>query len=320
MATLFLFSTADHVLKDLARARAEGISGSSVEGLDNLDDFIRVLHTYAQGRDPIRELTLFAHGAPGEVTIGRTTVVVTRLDRLRNKGLDRAFSANARIVFESCEIAGSADGELFLAEFGSILLRRGGGEVVGSTGSGATPWGWFGGAVWYFGAREVKARVNVGGGVRLINNVYLRADRLRNTIDYFRERIQEARSWRRTAIRRKCATWERLLNTAHRLIASPGAPYRDIYRAWVKVDAVRRSMQQLGVIPADGTLIPEWLGPYMPLGLHVSAEVPPHHLPDARAQATSVNNVSRGLEAAKSAYPLDALDDATATTTKDRSV
>jgi hypothetical protein len=90
----------------------------------------------------LKYLDFHSHGYAGGVSLGRHDLNYDDLRMFRGHGFDALFLPGATISFMSCDLAGvrdgdtSNDGELFLAEFAAIFLRRNGGKAVGRP----TPW------------------------------------------------------------------------------------------------------------------------------------------------------------------------------------
>src|SRR5262249_39628161 len=111
--------------------------------VSDVDEFASELQKFLRERAQIAYLDFHTHGAPGGVFLGRETPDIDNLDKLRDKGFERLFTAGALINFLGCDVAQydpskdiGNDGELFLAEFAYIFLKRNGGRAVGST----QPW------------------------------------------------------------------------------------------------------------------------------------------------------------------------------------
>lgn len=197
-------------------------------------------------------LDFHTHGADGQIGIGDERIYEwSGFTACRN-----IFADNATIRFHGCNVADGPDGEYFLTDCGSLLLRRGGGRVVGHAGYAlaSRAWGFPSTTPSYIGA-TITARVRVGGGVTLENARFLRPHVLRNELRVLTLRL---RSYQQT---RLGATMQNRLRYARELLADvehllAGQPaYIDVHRARRKLETARR-----GILEAGGQYMSQ-LGP-----------------------------------------------------------
>lgn len=131
-------------------------------------------------------MLFFTHGKPGALEFGKEQLYLIDLsNELEYKGFDSVFNPGAQIRFYGCGLADSVDGELFLVEFGRIMLKSRGGTVSGSTTKQVSFEGLLGeGKVYSLpGGSWVTAEVQPTGEVRLKNAKRLNVDRISGMID-----------------------------------------------------------------------------------------------------------------------------------------
>jgi hypothetical protein len=110
--------------------------GHSTLGVGSVDNLRHSLRRLLDGPE-LDAMDFHTHGAPGVIGIGEDKLTVNALDQFRDQGVDALFKTGARVEFHGCNVAEGAIGELFLAEFGSIFLRRGAERRAGLPPSGS---------------------------------------------------------------------------------------------------------------------------------------------------------------------------------------
>ena len=167
---VFICSTGAGIRTAAESHKEEGDLLITVNSMENLIDSIVSLPS----KDPIKKMAVYAHAAPGKMQLGGSVVTADNLDTYVHPSLPSQFAANAQVSFMSCEIAGNAEGECWLAKFGRVFLRVNGGQVWGSTKNVIShPWGegsptgtWVG------------AKIKPGGVATLQNQTYLEQDKI----------------------------------------------------------------------------------------------------------------------------------------------
>lgn len=188
-------------------------------------------------------LDFHTHGGDGVLGIGSDGIY----EWSAFDGYHDIFSNDARIEFHGCNVADGPDGEFFLVDCGNVLLRRGGGSVMGHAGlalalralglSTTTPT--------YLGGR-ITARVRSGGGVTLEDARYLRPHLLRRLLADLRLRLRVyGRERFETTLRERLRMARHLLDDADVLLR--GRPsYRDVLRALRKLETAGKSIRRAG--------------------------------------------------------------------------
>lgn len=218
------------------------IAAASIRGLRLV--FERLLR---DGRK-VDRLDFHTHGGPGALAIGSEYLDYRGLkSNFAGRGFEKVFNADARVFFHGCKVAASAEGEMFLAVFGAIFLRQGGGRVGGSTSSGiAVPIWPFTGKVVHPGGRTVYAHVKPGGDVHLENHDKLNTLLLRQRVEGMQRAIAGIRVRHHRG--RQLADAKDLIRDAERYLR-PAAPafVARLYAAISVRDAERLLRPLLGV-------------------------------------------------------------------------
>jgi hypothetical protein len=191
MRMIHVYSRADdwrpHMVHS-ATLHAGEQAGHSTVGVESVDNLKQTLRRIVGGPE-LDAMDFHTHGHAGSVNLGQNWLNVNALDGFRGEGFDAIFKAGARVEFLGCNIAEQAVGELFLAEFGSIFLRRHGGEVLGSTSVGFQD-PLYTGEIPHFWGVWVTAEVFGGGAVRMRNHRHLHPHLIRREIGRLRELVE----------------------------------------------------------------------------------------------------------------------------------
>ena len=147
--------------------------GDSYKGAASLKQLEEIFASYKKQNKKIDKLDFHTHGGPGKLAIGSERLGFETLKNFRDKGFDQIFTPEARVFFHGCNVAENAAGELFLAEFGQIFLKTGGGRVGGSTSVGMTDVIFNTGKTIHFWGDTVYAYVLPGGKATLKNHRHL---------------------------------------------------------------------------------------------------------------------------------------------------
>jgi hypothetical protein len=203
------------------------------------------------------------HGSPGRLALGETACLsINDLDKLRNKGFEGLFAAGALINFLGCDAAqfdpsksgtsdGTNDGELFLAEFACIFLKRNGGRAVGSnqyweySKLGASYKWYVGAGFWKNDGTPVIAEVAPGASRAVLKgNYWLDEPRIRQQISldmrYLENRQQAMRAQPGLQVEELLHTYNgalRLFDTAEAYLRGPSpVPYASLDKAVVTIE------------------------------------------------------------------------------------
>jgi hypothetical protein len=198
MATLHIWAPMSgdwrpgNLTRSTAEEHAEDQPHDLVRGAHSLSELEQVFRDVLASGVQYHVMDFHTHAAGGRIRIGGDRLTAFNLGRLRNQRFNEMFHHNARIDFLGCNPADGPEGELLLAEFGSIFLRNCTGVVRGSTGYGLQD-PLFTGDVAHPTGEWVTARVRVNGAVTLSNHRYLHAQRIRNGITEVRDRVNQLR-------------------------------------------------------------------------------------------------------------------------------
>lgn len=174
-----------------ATRHAEGHAGHSTLGAGSVAELKHAFQRMLSGPE-LDAMDFHTHGSPGSILLGEDRLNVNTLDELRDCGFEGLFKAGAVVEFLGCNVAEEARGEVFLAEFGAIVLRGQGGEVRGSTSVGFQD-PLFSGEMAHFWGDWVTAEVLAGGAVRLRNHRHLHPHLIRGGIERLRQLVAERR-------------------------------------------------------------------------------------------------------------------------------
>lgn len=187
--------------RHVAEEHAEERSGEKIIGVNSIDTLLSTLNQMAEKATVLDAMDFHTHGSPGSLSIGSEHLNFDTLGRFRGEQFPRIFRPGAVIELSGCNVAEGPEGELFLAEFGSIFLKNNGGRVKASTGAGlADPL--FTGDVYHPTGRWLTAQVRPGGGVTLINCRHLLPHLIRNAIERRKRDIQQMEQGTLSAARR----------------------------------------------------------------------------------------------------------------------
>jgi hypothetical protein len=170
--------------------------------IDSLGEFVELLNDL---RDPELGIGVSVHQVDNRVHVIRAPVEIAYMDfhshgnsgyielvggvidwadwrELRGNGFEQLFVQGAEIRFYGCSVASGPKGEHFLAECGSLFLRRGGGFVTGWPDIGLAVAGMDETA---HIASMVTAVVRPGGALTLRNAEHLLPHRLRRRAQHY---------------------------------------------------------------------------------------------------------------------------------------
>lgn len=137
-----------------------------------------------------REVYIYAHGQAGAIQIGSTPVFYKDWDQFAGQGWETVFAPDATVQFNCCNLAGSAEGEAFLAEFASIFLRRGGRAYAAKGYVIAHPWTGSSFTLGACGSGWLRADVSPSGAVSLHNASYLNSRQILTRLDAVQEKLK----------------------------------------------------------------------------------------------------------------------------------
>lgn len=207
-------------------------AGDFAVGVASLDELI-----YALGRIPdssLDAMDFHTHGRGGGMRLGRDLLTSDTLPRLRDARPSRIFRRGAPIDIMGCNVAESPEGELFLAEFGSIFLKERGGRVRAHTGRAFRDPLYTGETVHLIG-QWITAEVRPGGGVTLNNAIHLVPHLIRNAIERIGSEVDRLGQGQVSSARHAAVTdASERLRSARSFIGSPGdqPSYRYVYYAY----------------------------------------------------------------------------------------
>jgi hypothetical protein len=230
-------------IPDIARGQAAEQAGHYYEIVSSVAELDRFFIGLLNRQFLMDELHFYTHGGTGVIALGSDSLN-DRLNAFRNRSFERIFNSGAIIQFHGCNIAESGHGEIFLAEWGTVFLRGGGGDVLGNTGEGYA----LAGALYHPFGGWVTARVSRGGAVNLLNHSHLIPGRIRELIAALRRQIADARrAGANPGVLRLFDGAERRLARAEGLLGSPASrpAYRQIFDAWYAVEAVASTVTTL---------------------------------------------------------------------------
>lgn len=174
-----------------ATEHAGGRTGHTYIGVQSVEVLVQAFRRFLGARTILEVMDFHTHGSGGAIYIGSQRLTpFENLDRFRGQHFENIFQTGAMIEFLGCNVAESPEGELFLAELGSIFLKNGGGQVKASTGAGVAD-KLYTGNVYHPTGRWVTARVRVGGGVSLNNHRHLLPQPIRDEIQRVQDRIRQ---------------------------------------------------------------------------------------------------------------------------------
>jgi hypothetical protein len=235
-----------------AIAHADGDPVYRVDSAANLENVFKEL---LKKNTFVAKLDFHTHGFPGGIALGSellwalddTTTKggrhVVSLAHFRDKGYDQVFLAGAHVFFHGCNVADTAEGELFLAVFGSIFLRVRGGRVGGSTSTGYN-YGIWKSKLIHWSGNTVYAQVEAGGDVTMDGARLLDPKRLHEWIDDARKGIAYLRDHSQGGDPAGVLVAADLLDEADKLLAARKPTIMDTYRAAKKCIEASRLLEQ----------------------------------------------------------------------------
>ncbi len=226
---IFGFGGAD--LIEEARAHAATQTDAEAVEIDTEAALFGLLDRLRGENAQLESLDFHTHGGSGEIGLGSYTLTHYSW-RLQFRNYHELFARNARIEFHGCSVATGANGEVFLADCGSTLLRSAGGRVTGHVGLtiATRAWGIDSTTPTYTGS-AVHANVSRGGGVVLEGASYLLPHRLRGRLENLRRDLERARRRRQSpsTIEELRQASEKLDRAERRLQGQPS--YRNVWLA-----------------------------------------------------------------------------------------
>jgi hypothetical protein len=226
-----------------ARAHAAEQPDSGAEDVETVADIVALFARLRREGVRLEYLDFHTHGGDGQIGIGSDAI----FEWSAFAGFQDIFATEARIEFHGCNVADGPDGEFFLVECGSTLLKRGGGSVAGHAGLAlalrslglptTTPT--------YMGG-TITARIRVGGGATLQDARFLRPHLLRRRLAELRLqlRVYERERYGPT-LRERLRMAHTLLDDAEVLLH--GQPsYRNVLRALRKLGTAGNSIRRAG--------------------------------------------------------------------------
>lgn len=166
--------------------------GGIVINVNSIAELQALFKDWVKWEETFDAIDFHTHGSPGSIRIGADRLTVSNLNLLYASNVDRIFNDNAQIIFLGCNVGEGYMGEFFLLQFGKMMLRGGGGKVMGSTGLGF-PNLVTGGAYHPFGD-WVSVHVGKGGYAKLSGHRYLVLDNIKARIKSAEERIPRLES------------------------------------------------------------------------------------------------------------------------------
>jgi Domain of unknown function (DUF4347) len=162
--------------------------GDIAINVNSIAELLALFKEWLKMEESFDLIDFHTHGGPGVICIGSDKLTVSNLYRLSTSNVDQIFNNNAQVIFAGCNVAEGHTGELFLLRFGQIMLKGGGGKVMGSTGEGvAEPFRT--GDVYHPFGDWVSAKVAMGGGAKLFGHQHLVLDNIKARIKSADERI-----------------------------------------------------------------------------------------------------------------------------------
>ena len=134
MALLHIYDSSDSFIRETAWRRAvpDHIAADNPIALvAALDDLVKAGSTF--------DRVLFeTHGAPGLIAFGTVPIDAGWLLAAISNNYTQIVTANAKVLFNGCNVAEGAEGWKFLYAAAKLFLTPGGGQVIGQTSVG---WG-----------------------------------------------------------------------------------------------------------------------------------------------------------------------------------
>src|SRR5688572_4379725 len=110
--------------------------GGLARNVNSIDELLDLFKEWLHWEESFNIIDFHTHGGPGVISIGSDDLTTANLFRLYTLNVDRIFRSNAQIIFNGCNVGEGFRGEYFLWRFGSMMLKEGGGKVMGCTGLG----------------------------------------------------------------------------------------------------------------------------------------------------------------------------------------
>lgn len=168
-------------------------NGDMVINVNSLDELLALFNEWVKMEISFDVMDFHTHGGPGVINIGSCRLTSANLYRLYTSNVDRIFNNNAQVVFNGCNVAQDYWGEFFLLRFGKMMLKGGGGKVLGNTGTGiADPL--FTGDVYHPFGDWVSVEVGMGGGAKLNGHRHLVSKNVNARIKTADEKIRKLES------------------------------------------------------------------------------------------------------------------------------
>jgi Domain of unknown function (DUF4347) len=162
--------------------------GDIVINVNSIVELLALFKEWLKMEESFDLIDFHTHGGPGVICIGSDKLTVSNLYRLYTSNVDQIFKNNAQVIFNGCNVAEGHTGELFLLRFGKMMLKGGGGKVMGSTGYGVAD-AFLSGDVYHPLADWVSVKVAAGGGAKLFGHQHLVLDNIKARIESADERI-----------------------------------------------------------------------------------------------------------------------------------
>lgn len=163
--------------------------GGIVRNVNTISELLKLFNGWLDAEESFDILDFHTHGGPGVIYIGSEELNVGNLRRLSTSRINEIFNNDAQIVFNGCNVGEGHQGEWFLLRFGKLMLKGGGGKVIGNTGLGIAD-AFFSGDVFHPFGDWVGVRVGMGGSAKLYKHKHLIEDKIKERIESAEERIE----------------------------------------------------------------------------------------------------------------------------------
>jgi len=163
-------------------------SGEQHINVGSLSTLKRAFESLKNAKEPLSKLDFHTHGRKGALGIGKDHLDVSSLKQFEGHEFDTIFSKDAKIFFHGCNVAEGATGERFLAEFGVVFLKKGGGRVGASSTAGLRD-PLFSGKSFHAPNSTVYANVLADGSVKLQNHSHLKPEHMQEHIQFIEKQV-----------------------------------------------------------------------------------------------------------------------------------
>lgn len=140
--------------------------GGMARNVNSIDELLALFKEWLHWEESFDVIDFHTHGGPGVIYIGSDKLTDSNLYRLYTSNLGSIFRNNAQVIFNGCNVAEGFRGEYFLWRFGNMMLKEGGGKVMGNSGLGFAD-AFISGDVYHPFGDWVTVEVGIGGGAKL---------------------------------------------------------------------------------------------------------------------------------------------------------